>query len=87
MPPVIRKNHSKTLLSVAGWKQVKRLKRPIRGEGGGVSFCFLEALLFRRYHWLLLCALRPCARRHRVPAQLQTLSLSTCLFSSELANS
>lgn len=46
MPPVIRKNHSKTLLSVAGWRQVKCLKEClIRGEGGGVSFCFLEALL------------------------------------------
>lgn len=60
MPPVTRKNHSKTLLSVVGWKQVKRLKEcPIRGEGGGVSSCFLKALLSRRYHWLLLRALRP----------------------------
>lgn len=60
MPPVIHKNHSKTLLSVAGWRQVKRLKEClIHGEGGGVSFCFLEALLSRRYHWLLLRALRP----------------------------
>lgn len=41
MPPVIHKNHSKILLSMAGWRQVKRLKEYlIRGEGGRCPSAF-----------------------------------------------